>query len=142
MSRPSRSPRIRALLLALSLTLAAGAPAEKPMDEEPVAGMGPAVAPAGAAGIRAFLDLETGRLLARPPGGDAGAPGDGRLGAHHPLNTYAGDLLEEPLPDGGYMVDLQGRFQSAVVATIDPVSGESAIDCVVATAPAEAEDER
>ena len=46
------------------------------------------------------------------------------------LNTYSGDLLEEALPDGGFKVDLRGRFRSAGVATIDPVTDEVEIDCV------------
>lgn len=145
----SRSPRItppRILLLAFAVVAVAAAaekpaPREEPAERPPASGEA-APAPAPAAGLRGRIDPESGRLLARDE-----EPVDGRIagsgaGIDHWLNTYSGDLLEVPLPDGGYMVDLQGRFQSAVVVTIDAESGATTdVDCVAAP-PREAEDER
>lgn len=99
---------------------AAQPPSSKPA--EPPAELAP-----GAAGIRVYLDPETGRVIDRPD--EPGAVPQPR-GLADRLNTYGGDLVQEPLPDGGFKVDLRGRFRSAVVATIDPVTDEVVIDCV------------
>lgn len=135
MSHPFRITLPRILLAALVAVIAAGAAAERPASEAAPPERAAATAEEAEprppeAGLRARIDPETGRLLAR----DVEAA-DGRLvgsGAEidHWLNTYSGDLLEVPLPDGGYMVDLEGRFQSSVVVRIDPESGETtAVDC-------------
>jgi hypothetical protein len=82
----------------------------------------------GRAGVRVYLDPDTGELVNRrfvEEEGEAIRPGPG-----HWLNTYGEDLLQERIPQGGYMVDLRGRFQSAVVATIDPETDEVEIDCI------------
>ncbi len=84
-------------------------------------------AAAGTASIRVHLDPETGRVI-DPASGPRSEPLPG--GLRDRLNTYGGDLVQEALPGGGFKVDLRGRFRSAVVATIDPVTDEVEIDCV------------
>lgn len=77
-----------------------------------------AAAPAAITGSaqRAYLDPATGRLLREPP---PGAPvmvlGPEVLNM---LSTSDAGLVERALPDGGYMVDLQGRFRHMAVATV------------------------
>lgn len=78
----------------------------------------------GTAGVRVYLDPETGEVLDRPTEQLTERLLDQRL------STHSRDLLEEALPEGGYKVDLRGRFQSAVVATIDPETDEVEIDCI------------
>jgi hypothetical protein len=93
----------------------------------------------GRAGLRVHLDPETGQMRNRPTDPESydhsQDPGDR-------LNTYGGDLLQEALPHGGFKVDLRGRFQSAVVATIDPDTDEVRIDCIAAPTSEKAGDER
>lgn len=94
----------------------------------------PAPGDPGQAGIKAYLDPETGKLLAGPPAEEAEAD-PARLAptAEEWINTYGKDLVQQPLEQGGYMVNLEGRFRSAVTVTIDPDTGEVASDCVAET---------
>ena len=80
-------------------------------------------APEGAAPVaitgsaqRVYLDPDTGRLLSEPP---PGAPvmtlGPEELNM---LSTSDAGLVETPLPTGGVMIDLQGRFRHMAVATV------------------------
>ena len=131
---------VTAALAAVAL-LADGRETEKPVKERPApraevaSGTLEDTAP-GAGGMRVYLDPETGAVLDRPTD-----PLTERL-LDERLSTYGGDLLEEPLPGGGYRVDLRGRFQSAVVATIDPETDEVEIDCISTVATAEDRDEQ
>lgn len=93
----------------------------------------------GAAGLRVYLDPETGRIIDRPT--DAEAISALRDQGER-FSTYGRDLLEEPLAGGGFKVDLRGRFQSSVVATIDPFTDQVTIDCVTSSARPEVADER
>ncbi|MFQ5351243.1 MAG: hypothetical protein ACE5EG_12450 [Thermoanaerobaculia bacterium] len=96
----------------------------------------------GQAGLRVHLDPETGQLMGRPSAEELEREVGGRLpGPADWLNTYGGDLLQEALPQGGYKVDLRGRFQSSVVATIDPDTDEVELDCIAVSARMEATDE-
>lgn len=75
-------------------------------------------ASAGIAGSaqRVYLDPDTGRLLREPPPGVPAitlSPEEINM-----LSTSDKGLVETPLPDGGYMVDLQGRFRHMAVATV------------------------
>ena len=113
------------------------APAEASASEDD-ATRNRAAAPGGA-GMRVYLDPETGQLTGPPAAGDEETAPRDPLGR---FSTYSGDLIEERLPGRGFKVDLRGRFQSAVVATIDPETQEVTIDCVTAPAAASERDER
>jgi hypothetical protein len=65
---------------------------------------------------RVYLDPQTGRLLSEPP---PGAPAMALSAEElNMLSTSDAGLVETPIPDGGFMVDLQGRFRHAAVATV------------------------
>jgi hypothetical protein len=137
---------VGALVLFWAVLSAAGPGADPPAATEPApsprsedGGQPAGKTAAGAAGIRVHLDPETGRVIERASDPRAELPPRG-LGDR--LNTYGGDLLQEALPDGGFKVDLRGRFRSAVVATIDPVTDEVEIDCVPVPVSDEASDGR
>ena len=146
-----RLPSTRAILtVSLALTgaalLAAAQPAGAPDGDaapqtvsasEDDATRGRSAEP-GQAGMRVYLDPETGELTGPP----AAREEEGTVrDPHGRFSTYSGDLLEERVPRGGFKVDLRGRFQSAVVATIDPETREVTIDCVAAPAVAPASGE-
>jgi len=83
----------------------------------------PAGEPAPAAGgMKAYADPQTGALLPAPPAGARPEP------ASPEFSQSAVGLREEPAPGGGVMVDLQGRFQSAMVATVG-ADGSVRIEC-------------
>ena len=69
----------------------------------------------GAAGFRAYVDPETGELT-EPP--EDAAPEEAPVAD---FSTSEEGLVVEPHPepDGGVMVDLQGRFRSPLVATVE-----------------------
>lgn len=71
--------------------------------------------PAFSAGMRAEVDPRTGRLRERPArraAADVASPS--------PVFSKSGeDLVETRLPSGAVMVDLEGRFRSAAIATVD-----------------------
>jgi hypothetical protein len=79
----------------------------------------PAAVPEGASGMIIYIDPQTGALLHAP------APGTVPLqltpALRNALSTSHQGLVETPsaVPGGGVKVDLQGRFQSPLVATID-----------------------
>jgi hypothetical protein len=70
--------------------------------------------PASAPGMKAYVDPATGELLPGRPANLPPEPPSAALGA-----STAG-LVEVPTAGGGTMIDLQGRFQSPLVATIAP----------------------
>src|SRR5205823_1768872 len=82
----------------------------------------------GQAGQRIYIDPRTGRLT--------GAPADARAAQEEmqefALSTSHEGLVETPLPGGGSMVDLQGRFRSPLIATVG-VDGKLTIDHPPAT---------
>lgn len=81
-----------------------------------------AVAP-GEAGMRAYIDPETGRIGMAPS--PASVPDDA-----FPILTDSGDgLVNETLPDGSHRIDLQGRFQDYAVIRIG-ADGQRIISCV------------
>jgi len=71
----------------------------------------------GAAGMRIYRDPVTGELVDPP----AEAPDQVSLPPDDALSTSSEGLMEtpSPVPGGGVMVDLQGRFRSPLVATQD-----------------------
>ena len=79
----------------------------------------PADTSAGAAGMRVYVDPNTGAVLQNPPAGAPPLPLT--LLERNSLSTSHQGLVEVPsaTPGGGYILDLQGRFQSPLMATID-----------------------
>ena len=79
----------------------------------------PAAVPQGAAGLRVHIDPKTGAILREA------APGTVPLQLtpqeQNALSRSQQGLVEVPssLPGGGVKVDLQGRFQSPLIVTID-----------------------
>lgn len=82
----------------------------------PPAAQVPAKPAAGGAGLVAFVDLQTGKLV-EPSAADMAAFALS-LELQNAMNFSFDGLTEVPLPGGGYKVDLQGRFQSPLLATV------------------------
>lgn len=81
-----------------------------------------------AAGQTIEVDPQTGALAAPAPSAGLTATSPELSAA---LRTSSADLVEQPnLVDGGVTVDLQGRFQSVVVATVRP-DGAVGMSCSV-----------
>ena len=142
----ARVTLVMAAAVLAAVVLAAANPAARPRGDE-----APSAAPTsedaggaledsapGSAGLRVYLDPATGLMRSRPSDPEAEEAVGGFAGR---FNTYGGDLLQEPLPRGGFKVDLRGRFQSAVVATIDPQTDEVKIECISTPASEEVDDE-
>lgn len=77
---------------------------------------------APAAGMKVYVDPATGQLIQAPPqqaptGALSLSPAEQRA-----FSTSSQGLVETPssVPGGGYKLDLQGRFQSAIMATVGP----------------------
>ena len=69
-------------------------------------------APAGAAGMRIHVDPTTGVLRSTPAVAPASPP------VTAAVSTSPLGLVQVPAPRGGVMVDLKGRFRSAVMARV------------------------
>jgi hypothetical protein len=67
--------------------------------------------------MRVYIDPQTGAISPDPsPGTPPSAPtAQERSGFSR---SHEG-LVETPLPDGGFKLELQGRFQSPLVGTVD-----------------------
>lgn len=74
------------------------------------------VAVGAASALKVHVDPKTGRFTAPPPATQAGARGPAPMD----LNTSHEGLVEEPspTPGGGFMVNLQGRFQSRAMVEV------------------------
>lgn len=105
-----------AALLALSLAMAAG-PAECQTFMEEGPPVAAAEVPEAAGGIVVYIDPVTGAILEAPAPGSISLPLTSAL--REELSTSAAGLEQVRLPGGGVIVDLQGRFQSPLIATID-----------------------
>ncbi len=66
-----------------------------------------------APGMRAYADPRTGALLPGPPAGRRPEPSPA-------FSRSGAGLMPTRAPGGGIMIDLQGRFQSPLVATVEP----------------------
>jgi hypothetical protein len=84
----------------------------------------------GVAGQRIYIDPATGKFTERPVDARA-AQEDAQDNA---LSTSHEGLVERPLPGGGSVIDLQGRFQSPLIATLD-ANGKLTIDHPKAAQP-------
>jgi hypothetical protein len=120
-------------LLALAVTSGVGASGEAPRgagesEKRPADGStAPAPGPGSPrAAARAVLDPETGELTSRTVEIEwrQSSP---RL--REKLSRKSDDLHEEPLPGGGFMVDLRGRFHTLLVAKVE-ADGELRTRCV------------
>jgi len=101
---------------------AAAAPPEQAVAQAP-AEAAPAV---GVAGMVAFIDPETGRLSSTPT--EAQRAELRAMLADRMNDSYEG-LVEVAMPDGSYMIDLQGRFQDLAVVLVAP-DGTRHFECV------------
>ena len=83
---------------------------------------------APAAGFVVHIDPATGNLALAP---QEAVPAMFDEAMRNRLSTSSEGLVEKPspIPGGGTMVDLQGRFQNAFVATVDD-SGRVEASCV------------
>jgi len=82
-------------------------------------------APAADAGLKVYLDPETGEFLEEPLPGQADAAGAGNS-----RQAERAPLVEEPSPveGGGTMIRLDDRFHAEFRATVD-ADGELKADC-------------
>lgn len=104
--------------VALTVALAAGvAQAERPAVESNAAASKTPAAPServdSVSGMVVVVDPETKQLRA-PQGREAEA----LLGAIPALNQSDAGLVQVRLPDGSYMIDLQGRYQEYAFVTV------------------------
>lgn len=92
-----------------------------------------------AAGLRVYIDPETGRFVPEPP---AGAAVETDVATAEAVSTRSVDLVEQPspVPGGGMMLDLEGRFQNAIEMSVD-ASGALSSDCAIEDASSPAGDE-
>ena len=84
----------------------------------------PAQRPGEPAGMRAYFDPKTGKI-GPPPPDQAPLPSAAEQNAY---STSSVGLVVVPAPGGGEMIDLQGRFQTSITATIKP-DGTVQTDC-------------
>ncbi|MDX1384018.1 MAG: hypothetical protein R3190_10275 [Thermoanaerobaculia bacterium] len=136
--RPTRFRRsgtaIVALVVAVAAAVAGVTAASRPDDGARSADSAPTAAEAtssGRTGVRAWVDPDTGTLSVPPPGALAR---EQPFALRDGLGRSSAGLYEVQLPNGAIKVDLQGRFRSAVVATVEPAGGYR-LDCE--TTPAE-----
>ena len=113
-----RTPLLPFLVLSLSLSL--GCEAGPDPTES-----GPGHTTPGTAGMRAYIDPETGELGAPPPD-QAVQPVQPVLdppptsGVESPELQELPDLIEEPGPVSGIMVDPKGKFDRPLTAMVGP----------------------
>lgn len=77
----------------------------------------PTTANGAEAGMRVYVDPQTGELVSSPVTAEQRQQASAADAAFNQDNT---DLVPVRMPDGSIMVDLQGRFQQATVATVQP----------------------
>jgi hypothetical protein len=84
-------------------------------DEQPDTQPENSAAPAASGGLRAYLDPATGRLIDHPPYGKPTLELSEEL--LYGFSDSGFGLIEQRMPDGGLMIDLQGRFRQGSTAT-------------------------
>jgi len=111
----------RAALLAAACVAVATGPAYCQtvwVDAPPIAAADmPSEVPDTTAGLVVYIDPVTGAILGQPAPGATPLPLSPEVS--EALSTSSAGLVSVPLPGGGFMIDLQGRFQSPMMATID-----------------------
>jgi len=100
---------------------AAAAPPEQAAAQTPAE-----AAPVAAAGLVAFIDPATGGLTTNPTEEQRAAM---RTALAALVNDSGEGLVEVRLPDGSVVMDLQGRFQEAVVVQVTP-DGTRHMQCI------------
>ncbi len=100
---------------------AAAAPPEQAAAQTPAE-----AAPVAAAGLVAFIDPATGGLTTNPTEEQRAAM---RTALAALVNDSGEGLVEVRLPDGSVVMDLQGRFQEAVVLQVAP-DGTRHMQCI------------
>lgn len=107
-------------LASQTATTQAPAPVAAAQVFEPMPAPGPAVQTPGEAGLKAYVDPETGTLTSTPPRSATPLAAAEVVRPDH--------LPEIQLEDGSYMVRLDERFEESVVMTID-ASGRKVMTC-------------
>lgn len=110
----TRRLTLPASLLAGAILISFSVMAEPPETTSDTVSTDPPVA---AGGLRAYLDPVTGRLIDHPPYGRQILELSER--ELYMFSTDHFGLIEQPMPDGGVMVNLQGRFLEGTAATVD-----------------------
>ena len=118
--------------LSLALPALAGDDPAAAAPPEQAAAQAPAQAPVAAAGLVAFIDPATGGLTSTPTEEQRAAL---RAALAALVNESDAGLYEVVLPDGTVVMDLQGRFQEAVVVQVAP-DGTRNLACVGSVATA------
>ena len=109
-----------ALVVIATLVLGTRTRPAAPAPQSPAVATTPA-APPGQAGLRAYIDPETGQLGVPSP--LPALPPEEKPGAEPVLH-------EEVLPDGSVMIDLKGTGVDYMVMQIDPKTGRRTTRCV------------
>ena len=107
--RHRRTPLFPFLVLSLSLSLGCEAA------PDPTEGS-PDLTTPGTAGLRAYIDPETGELGAPP----ADQPVQPDLDPPLASRVKEPELVEEPGPVSGVMIDLKGKFNRPLTAEVGP----------------------
>jgi hypothetical protein len=123
-----RWPALLALaVVSLALPALAGdEPAAAAQEEQAVAPATATAAPVAAAGLVAYIDPATGGLTATPTEEQRAAMRNALAAL---VNDSGEGLVEVRLPDGSVVMDLQGRFQEAVVVQVAP-DGTRHMQCI------------
>jgi hypothetical protein len=89
-------------------------------------------------GLRVYIDPATGRMGPPPP---EALPAAAAIPANHPLSTSGEGLIETPgqTRGGGVIVNLQGRFRSTVVTSVEP-GGTVVTRCLGTASPGHSDD--
>jgi hypothetical protein len=98
-------------------------------DDAPVAGtaaLSQESPPAGASGMRLYVDPDTGEFLEAPLAGESIEMSAEEMAPF--FSTSQSGLVAEDAPGGGKMVNLKGRFQQAFTARIDE-AGKVVYEC-------------
>jgi hypothetical protein len=102
-------------LLALPALAVASSGATADPAPEPAAAEQPEVAEAA---VRIYVDPETGQRSSRPVAADRGKL-NAAIARERAFSQSSEGLVEEPLPGGGSIMHLQGRFQSTYAVQRD-----------------------
>ena len=94
--------------------------------------------PVNQSGMMVYIDRETGKIIAKPPSGSSLNSADENSSADlemsieelQSISTSHEGLYEVPLDNGGYMVNLQGRFRHTTVVSLDQLTGQPEHFCL------------